>query len=217
MNFLKGLKIFTVVTLISVISIGCINDPVSSIATPVDQSNNKTGWVETAFDVGCFAVSLSFYNTNPGFLTGAAVILDGAAVMFPFIPAVAGVSIRAIEASHILEQGFKYGIKPYNKLKRLTAGTGLQDHHIMPKTFAKYFGIINTDDMFSIAIDYTTHGTITKRMSTAFGGYRNMDGMTGEIIKGKVKDVYLELYKESGEKVFEFLANFIEKGQYIPK
>lgn len=174
----------------------------------------SSAYVDTAFDVGCFAMSTAEFAANPNILTGAAMVLDGAAVAFPFIPAVGGITIKAIASSPKLAKALKYGIKPYNILKNDIARLGLHAHHIMPKAFAAKFGIQNGDEMFSIALDPTTHQAITARMNSALPWWKT-PFMSATQIKNTVKYVYQQMYYETEDYLYKFMADFIEAGQYV--
>lgn len=123
--------------------------------------------VETLFDVGAFSISLWEFTTNPSFWTGTAVVLDGASVLLPFVPAVGGLTINAIKSSDKMTTAVKKGIKPDSTLSKELSGSGLHAHHIMPKKFAANFNV-NANNMFSIAIDPTSHTAITTRFTSLF-------------------------------------------------
>ncbi len=60
-----------------------------------------------------------------------------------------------------LSQAGKFGIKSYNDLRKLTAGTGLQAHHLLEQRFA---GVLGTSpgSMSSIAMTQAEHQFFTK-------------------------------------------------------
>ncbi|MCT2536709.1 hypothetical protein NC661_14255 [Aquibacillus koreensis] len=101
-------------------------------------------------------------TTNPTFWNGVSVVLDGASVALPFVPAVGGLTVRSIKSSDKLTTAVKHGIKPYNTFRRDLSGTGLHAHHIMTAKLASLFNV-SSGQMFSIAVEPSTHNAITAR------------------------------------------------------
>ncbi|MEN2776138.1 hypothetical protein ABCY62_13985 [Acetivibrio clariflavus] len=91
---------------------------------------------------------------------------------------------------------------------------GLHAHHIMPKSFAAKFGIQNGDEMFSIALDPTTHQAITARVNSAIPWWK-APFMSASQIKNEMKYLYQQMYYETEDILYKFMADFIEAGQYV--
>lgn len=164
--------------------------------------------VETIFDVACLTVSAAEFAANPSFWTGFAVALDGLAVAFPCIPAVGGVTLRAIKSSPKLYKACKYGIKPYSILKNTLSGTGLHAHHIVMKKFAPLFAA-SEDSLFAIALDYDTHiRTITPKLNSALKG-EWWDYSAREVLDIHY-NVYMKLYRETNDYLYKYLADLVD-------
>jgi len=177
-------------------------------------------WVETAFDVGCFALSVVEFNKKPSFWNGFFVVADAAAMAFPLVPAISGVK-RMIEGStDVLKPALEKGIRPYSQLQNVTSpanfeGLGWERHHIFEKRFALQLGT-NTADMFSIFIPkYDYHYQITQRMKDKISWIAGPFWSKDDILQAHI-NAYEELWAESGfqDEYWEFLYNFAKQKQY---
>jgi len=174
-------------------------------------------YVDTAFDCALLGMSVAAYNADPSLLNGAAIAIDGIAILCPFFPAVGGCTLRAINSSLKARTAMKHGIRTYTSLKRVLRGTGLQAHHIMPKLFKGLFGIKNGDDMFSIALDKRTHEAISARIASTYPTWKVKLGFYSDTeIKNGIKYIYQQMYFETEDYIFKYMADFIENGQYVP-
>ncbi|CAM3425391.1 MULTISPECIES: hypothetical protein [Paenibacillus] len=179
-----------------------------------NESEFSTYAVDTLFDVGAFTISLYEFTTNPTFWSGVSVVLDGLAVALPFVPAVGGLTVDAIKSSARMTTAVKKGIKPYNTLSKELSGSGLHAHHIMPQKFANNFNV-DANQMFSIAVDRETHSAITARFNSFFPG--PAASYTSTYVKNNTKYLYQQMYLETDDYFFKFMADFIEEGQYAPR
>ena len=173
----------------------------------------KYGYVETLFDIGCLCISIGEFVASPSFWNGFNVVIDGASVFLPCVPALSGAS-RMIKSSSELKAGAKLGIKPYSELRKLTSGTRFDAHHIMPQKFASHFNC-NANDMFCLAVDKEYHKMISSRTNSMFpkagSVYSQREARNG------MKYIYQQLYYETDDEIFEFMANYIEEmGRYQP-
>lgn len=170
--------------------------------------------VETLFDIGCLVISITEFYNNPSVWNGIFVVMDAASVAFPFVPAVSGVK-RMIKSSDKLQDAMKYGVKTYGDLKKMTKGTGLEAHHIMPNKFKDKFGY-STNNMFSIALKDSDHIKITSMMnSNAYGLRGDADKFTKSEIIEKMSKIYDDLYDETGDELYEFMSKFLtDNDQY---
>lgn len=164
--------------------------------------------VETIFDVACLTVSAAEFATNPGFWTGFAVALDGLAVAFPGIPAVGGITLRAIKSSPKLYKACKYGIKPYNILKNTLSGTGMHAHHIVMKKFAVLFAA-SEDSLFTIALDADTHlSIVTPKLNSALKG--EWWNYSARQVLDIHYDVYMKLYRDTQDYLYKYMADLVD-------
>ncbi|MBO2942826.1 hypothetical protein JJQ72_02350 [Paenibacillus sp. F411] len=170
--------------------------------------------VDTLFDIGAFTISINEYISNPSFWSGVSVVLDGLALALPFVPAVGNLTVSAIKSSARMTTAVEKGIKPYNTLSRELSGSGLHAHHIMPQKFANNFNV-NPSEMFSIAVDPTTHTAITARFNSFFPGPAS--SYTSTYVKNNTKYLYQQMYLETNDYFFKFMADFIEVGQFAPR
>lgn len=171
-------------------------------------------YVETIFDIGCFAMSVAEFAIEPTFWNGFWVVADGLSVAFPAIPALSGVK-RMIKASSILTDATKIGIRPYKKLQNIAIPSGWQRHHIFEKRFASRLGT-TTGDMLALPIpaNATYHTAITNKMNSIIPHGTNYNTLTkNEIIDAHIQ-AYQELWDSTGDEVWEFLLEFAKKRQY---
>lgn len=183
----------------------------------VEKTTVTPYWVETAFDIGCFAISLFEFYENPSLWNGVAVIIDGGAVFLPFVPAVGGLTVNAIQSSPAMKQAVKFGIRPYKELTKYTANTGYDAHHIMPKKFASLYGLKGREDyMFCIGTLRATHQQLINKKFASRLPY-GVENYTAAHVKAEAYNIYMELYYETGDYFFKFQADFIKVGQYAPR
>ncbi|WP_425623303.1 hypothetical protein ACPT9H_27095 (plasmid) [Brevibacillus borstelensis] len=90
----------------------------STLAADKKDGVIKPQWVETAFDVGNFMLSLADYRAEPTLWNGFKVVFDGASVVFPGVPAISGVE-RMIRANKTLKKALEIGIDVYDNLKNI--------------------------------------------------------------------------------------------------
>ncbi|MEZ2719543.1 hypothetical protein [Niallia circulans] len=176
--------------------------------------------VDTIFDIASFTLSLKEYKKNKTFWNGFWVVADGAAVVFPGIPAVSGVK-RMIEGSTtVLKPALSKGIRKYSTLQNISApknykGKGWERHHIFEKRFASKLGT-SSGKMLAIFIPkYNYHYQITQRMSKKIPWYTAPRKTKKQIIQAHI-DAYGELWAESGfaDEYWEFLYKFSKYKQY---
>ena len=164
--------------------------------------------IETLFDIGCLVISAKEFYSNPSIWNGMFVILDGASVVLPFVPSVSGAT-RLIKNSGKLQDPLKHGVKTYRELQKVSSDL-YQAHHIMPKKFAKLFGFDNHRDMFSIIIKKTDHSKITAKFnSNRYGLNGPADGYSRSYVKRQAERIYKDLYQETGDELYDFMARFI--------
>lgn len=169
--------------------------------------------VETLFDIGCLVISASEFYNNPSVWNGMFVIFDGASVLLPFVPSVSGI-VRLIKGSDKVHDSMTYGIKTYRELKKESSILH-PAHHIMPKKFSANFGL-NENDMFAIIIDQADHIKITGRFNSSKYGLRDKaETYSRSFIKQQSERIYRDLYEETGDDIYLFMAKFIaELGEY---
>lgn len=174
----------------------------------------STCYFESPFDVACLTVSVVEFAQHPSFWTGFGVVLDGLAVVLPGVPAVGGITLKAIESSPKLFNACKYGIKAYDELAplikgKLFNGLKMNAHHIMPQKFASLFGV-KAEKMWSIALDTGTHSAISARIASMFpkaaSNYKDK-----QVVKNGIKYVYQQMYEETEDYLYKFMADFIEE------
>jgi RHS repeat-associated protein len=88
------------------------------------------------------------------------------------------------------EKAADYGIKSYKEMKKLTAGTGLEAHHLIEQRFARVLGVAEKD-MQSIALTEAEHQAFTNawRARIPYGaGTRAAD-------KAEVEKAAKQIYK----------------------
>lgn len=80
-------------------------------------------FVETIFDIGCLVLSINDFLDDPSWENFAWVVVDGATVALPGVPAVGSLKTikRLIDASSILEKSLKIGVETYNTLKNFNS------------------------------------------------------------------------------------------------
>ena len=136
------------------------------------------------------------------------VILDGASVVLPFVPSVSGAT-RLIKNSGKLQDSLKHGVKTYEELKK-ESSVLYQAHHIMPKKFGKLFGFYDTDKIFSKKKKKADHGKITGKFnSNKYGLNGPADSYSRSYIKRQAERIYKDLYQETGDELYDFMARFI--------
>lgn len=173
-------------------------------------------WVETAFDVGNFMLSLAEYNANPTFWNGFWLVFDGASVVLPGIPAVSSFRRGAsyaksfIEGSPRLKTALQWGVMKYG---RLTGHLpyGYQAHHIFEKRFAADLGTTEYS-MLAIGLDTATHQTFTTKMAGKIptGG----GPWDPAYIIQQHQEAYYELAQYYGDNLWQFLYEFSLTGQH---
>ncbi|MFB5086821.1 hypothetical protein PGC35_06300 [Psychrobacillus sp. PGGUH221] len=176
--------------------------------------------VDTIFDIGSFSLSLYEYNQNPSFWSGFWVVADGAAMVFPGIPAVSGVNRMIQDSPSVLKPALAKGVRPYSTLQNISApsnymGNGWERHHIFEKRFA---GKLDTTEgkMLSIFIPkYNYHYQITQRMSKKIPWYEALFWTKDATLRAHT-EAYGELWAESGfaDEYWEFLYKFSQQHQY---
>ncbi|WP_141431088.1 hypothetical protein [Bacillus sp. 03113] len=186
-----------------------------------EKSNSyKAKYVETIYDIGNFAISLYEYNQNPSFWNGFWLVVDGAAVVFPGVPAVSGVKRMIQDSPTVLKPALRKGVRPYSTLQKVSApsnfmGQGWERHHIFEKRFAGKLGTTE-GKMLSIFIPkYNYHYQITQRMSKKIPWYAAPLKSKDEVIRAHI-EAYGELWAESGftDEYWEFLYKFSQTKQY---
>lgn len=182
----------------------------STLAADKKDGVIKPQWVETAFDVGNFMLSLADYRAEPTLWNGFKVVFDGASVVFPGVPAISGVE-RMIRANKTLKKALEIGIDVYDNLKNIPSGW--HRHHIFEKRFAKRLGT-HEDDMFCIAIPKEYHDPITKAMRKEIPyGIDYNQYSRAEILETHI-DVYRKLWRDTDDEVYEFLYKFAREKQH---
>lgn len=184
----------------------------SALSADTEDGVIKPLWVETAFDVGNFMMSLADFRAEPSVWNGFKVVFDGASVVFPGVPAISGVE-RMIKASKTLKQSLQIGVKSFRDLKKDSVPSGWHRHHIFEKRFADRLGTTE-NDLFAIAIPKDYHNIITQalRKEIPYGAnYR--DYSRSEIIQAHI-DVYRDLWQEYDDEVYEFLYKFAREKQH---
>ncbi len=170
-------------------------------------------WVDTIFDVGNFAISLSEYYADPSFWNGFWLVMDGASVVFPGIPSISGVK-RMMQDSPRLKDALKIGIKSYGTLRNQSIPSGCERHHIFEQRFASRLGT-STNNMLAIVLRKADHDLVTTKM-------RNKIPYTGDgyywltpnnIINHHI-DAYYELWQQTGDAQWEYLWRFVRTGQH---
>lgn len=176
--------------------------------------------IDTIFDIASFSLSLSEYNKNKTFWNGFWVVADGAAVVFPGVPAVSGVK-RMIEGStSVLKPSLAKGVRKYSALQNISApsnykGSGWERHHIFEKRFASKLGTTSGKMLAIFIPKYNYHYQITQRMSKKIPWYEAPFKTKTQIIQAHI-DAYGELWAESGfaDEYWEFLYKFSKYKQY---
>lgn len=187
----------------------------------LDLSSNyeiKPQWVESAFDVGSFILSLNEFNQNPSFWNGFWVVADGASVVFPGVPAVSGVK-RMIQESSTLKSSLEKGIKKYGQLSNVAAppnwnGKGWHRHHIFEKRWASK---LNTTEysMLAMFVPYDIHMNISDKLAKKLPSKLTSWMYSNDDIINLHIEAYMELYAESGyDEFYEFIYKFSQTRQY---
>lgn len=180
-------------------------------------SNNTSLFaIDTVFDIGCLTISLLEYSLNPNFWNAFNVVIDGIAVVLPFVPSVTGIK-GLITGSDKLADAMKWGVARYDDLadakKNISRFRDYQTHHIIEKRFASRFGISNTDSMLSIIILKSDHSLITNKMREKIPYGTNYNSLSRSYIKNKMIEGYDELYEQTGDELFEFLSRFVQESE----
>ncbi|PWK07444.1 hypothetical protein [Tumebacillus permanentifrigoris] len=171
---------------------------------------------ETIFDVGSFVLSLAEFNANPTFWNGFWVFADGASIVFPGVPALSGVK-RMIENSSLLHDSLKVGVMQYGTLKNKTIPVNWERHHIIEKRFAPYIGwdyLTTENNMLAIAMPYDYHKVVTNVLQQKIPYGTNYLFLTDAEIFKAHKEAYYQMYYETGNEYWNFLAKFVETGQW---
>ena len=172
-----------------------------------DEDGIQPHVVETLFDIGCLVISASEFYNNPSVWNGMFVIIDGAAAILPFVPSVSGAK-RLIIGSGKLQESLTRGVKTYGELIK-TPTAGRQAHHIMPEKFKMLYGY-NGRRMFAISLKESDHIKITSKMnSTKYGINKEAERYTCSFVEQQMELIYRDLYDETGDNIFLFLARFI--------
>ena len=188
---------------------------IETINPDIEPGNMKPQFVDTIFDIGCFAMSVAEFAAEPTFWNGFNVVADGLSIAFPGIPAVSGVK-RMIKASDDLADALRWGIARYDDLRDAKAGISrfshLQSHHIVEQRFIEAFSEIpSTNSMFAINIPSYYHTNITNKMRELIPYGSDYIGLGRYRILDKIQQGYKELYDETGDEVYEFLHDFVNQ------
>lgn len=173
-------------------------------------------FIETIFDIGSLVISFTEFITNPTFWNGFNVVVDGAAVIVPGVPSINGAK-RMIQASPILADSMRVGIMTYGNMRNKTVPSGWQRHHIFEKRFASNLGVSNTDNMLSIAIPYSYHYEITQLMRTKYPYGQDWSSLSRDQVLNAHINAYTQLFKNTNDPVWEFLAEFSRHRQVVAK
>jgi len=185
----------------------------------VNNNNIRLFAVETLYDIGCLTLSLAEFAVNPTFWNGFNVVLDGAAVVLPFVPSVTGVT-RMIKNSDKLADAMKWGVARYDDLRDAKSGISrfknYEAHHIIEKRFADVFEV-NEKSMFAITIHKNDHNLITRKMQKKIPYRTGSDysDLSEGYIKRKMIEGYDELYSETGDDLYKFLSKFVKESDQI--
>ena len=182
------------------------------------ESEVKPLWVESAFDVGNFILSLNEFNQNPSFWNGFWIVADGASIVLPGVPAVSGAK-RMIQSSGILKSSLEKGVKKYGQLTSVAAppnwnGKGWQRHHIFEKRWASK---LNTTEysMLAMFVPYDIHMNISNKLSKKLPSVLTSWMYSKDDIINLHIEAYAELYAESGyDEFYEFIYKFSQTKQH---
>lgn len=183
------------------------------------ESDYDVKFVDTIFDIGCFAMSVAEFAVEPTFWNGFNVVVDGLSVVLPGVPSVSGIK-RMIKASDNLADAMRWGVARYDDLSSAKSGisrySSLQTHHILEKRFRIAFPEIpNDNSMLCINIPNNYHQSITNKMRSKIPYSTNYTQMGKTEILKRVKDGYNELYQETGDELYEFLKTFIDESEQL--
>jgi hypothetical protein len=93
--------------------------------------------------------------------------------------------------SSILKYARKYGIKPYEDLRKLIKGTGLQAHHLIEKRFANCFiPPLNVNKMLSVALTKEEHQIFTNAWRKAIPYGTKYSPAMERLVKETAKEIY---------------------------
>ena len=146
--------------------------------------------------------------TNPSFWNGFAVVVDGLSIALPGVPAVGGLTVKAIKSSPKLFKALQFGIDAYKPLRKVIAGTGHHAHHIVMKAYAHLAGK-TADDILCIALDSYTHQSIvTKALNKEF-----LSNAPKTAIEwyDRTEEVYRRLYREYDDYLYKYMADMVSE------
>ncbi len=191
----------------------CGNNPVNFV--------DPTGeFFDAILDFGGFLWSLYDYIKNPSIVNGAFVWSDFLSILIPFVPGSyltksGKYIVKSVDKADSLMDTIKGLNKsekikilnngsialPYKALRKLTAKTGLEAHHLIEKRFASRLGI-NSDEILSVALDKDTHRRITTAFRTKipYGSTaRNASKLnTYSASPQQIWNAIVDVYKEEG-------------------
>jgi hypothetical protein len=126
-----------------------------------------------------YKVAGAYYVIVPGLAQPQMVFrLPGGA-----LPSTSSSSVAAFESAS------KYGIRPWNDLKKLTEGTGLRAHHLIEQRFAATLGV-NPRTMQSIALTPAEHQVFTNAWRQAIPYGQGTANATVQQIQNVARQVY---------------------------
>lgn len=179
-----------------------------SVISTEEDDDLSACYVETVFDAACFSMSLAEFATNPSFWNGFAVVVDGLSIALPGVPAVGGLTVKAIKSSPKLFKALQFGIDAYKPLRKVIAGTGHHAHHIVMKTYAHLAGK-TADDILCIALDSYTHQSIvTPALNREF-----LSNAPKTAIEwyNRTEKVYRDLYRTHGDYLYKYMADMVSE------
>ena len=182
-------------------------------------------------DIAGAVWSVADFIKNPSLINAGFLVWDVAAIVLPFVPGSyvgkggrfivkAGTkaddvvdTLKALKTADRID-AIKDGavVMSYKNLKKVSAGTGLEAHHLIEKRFMGKLGIENSDDILSIAIDKDTHQAITNsfRKKIGYNGDKLVDVTTSSATPQKIWNTLCEVYRENGmEDLLPELKDFL--------
>lgn len=88
-----------------------------------------------------------------------------------------------------LKKAAKFGVKPYNELRKLLRGSGLQSHHLIEKRFAELFGQ-NARKMLAVAVTKAEHQAFTNAWRKAIPYGTKVRELSREYVEDKAREIY---------------------------